>query len=127
MRDTSEGMIEIIDAVKSEEGCFAFISVPKKEQRRAFRFEITIAAYKAVRRILESRPLDRTPGLKYRYFWNGSMGGKTEQKILLGIRCEVGRDGKSIKFEVPHSLAANLKWFNEIETFDEAERFSVKI
>jgi hypothetical protein len=126
MRDTSEGMIEIIDAVKSEDGCFAFIAVPKKAQRRTFRFEITSAAYKAVRKILESRPLDIMPGLKYRYFWNGSMGGKTEQKISLGIRCEVGRDGKNINYEVPHNFAENLKWFNEIETFDEAEHLSIK-
>jgi hypothetical protein len=58
MGDTSEGMIEIIDAVKNEDGCFAFISVLKKVQGRVFCFEITLVAYEVISRILESRPFD---------------------------------------------------------------------
>ena len=121
MRDTSEGMIEFIKTLKSDDGYFFIISVPKKTEKKNFRFGVSPSTYKALRRILESRPLDKMPGLKYRYFWNGSMSKKTENKICLGIRCEVDGNGKSIDFEVPHTLAANLKWFSKIETFDEAE------
>lgn len=121
MRDSSKGMIEFIDALETDEGYFAIIAVPKNDLIKNCRFAVTHTAYKAIRKILGSRPLDTMPGLKYRYFWKGSMGGKTEQKIFLGIRCEVGKDSKSIDIEVPHYLAANLKWFNEMKTLDEAE------
>jgi hypothetical protein len=127
MRDTSEGMIEIIDAFQKDEGYFIIISVPKGLERKQFQFGVTPAAYRAVRRILQSRLLDSMPGLKYQYFWDGSMKGKTENKILLGVRCEVEQGGKSIDFEVPHSLAANLQWFNRIEAFVEAEAFKIEI
>jgi hypothetical protein len=125
MRDNSEGMIELIDVLKINEGYFLIISVSKKSQRKLFRFAVTVIAYRVLRKILESRPLDNMPGLKYRYFWNGSMGKKTANEILLGIRCEVGEDGKVFHFEVPQSLAANLMWFNEIKTFDEAQHLSI--
>lgn len=121
MCDSSKGMIEFIDALKTDEGYFAIIAVPKHDRIKNFRFAVTHTAYKAIRKILGSRPLDTMPGLKYRHFWKGSMGGKTEKKIFLGIRCEVDQDSKSIDIEVPHSLAANLKWFNELPTFDEAK------
>lgn len=132
MRDSSEGMIEIIDAVKSDGNYFAIISVPKKAQRRKFRFGVTLSAYRAIRRMLGTRPLDTMPGLKYRYFWTGStiwtgsMSGKTEKKIGLRIRCEVGKNGKSKDFEVPHSFAANLQWFAQLDTFNEAEHLHIE-
>jgi hypothetical protein len=113
MRDTSEGMIELINALKSDEGYFLIISVPKKSERKNFRFEVTFSDYRALRRILTSRLLETMPGVKYRYFWDGSMGGKTENKILLGIRCEVEQIGKRIDFE-------------KLETFDEAEYLNIE-
>jgi len=36
------------------------------------------------------------PGLKYRYYWGGSMDAKTESNIFIGIRVEV-EDGNSKK------------------------------
>ncbi|PZD73634.1 hypothetical protein C1752_01944 [Acaryochloris thomasi RCC1774] len=127
MRDSSEGMIELLNVSKKDEGYFLTISVPKNLQRRHFSFGVTSNTYSALCRIFDSRPLDRLTGLRYRYFWNGSTSGKIEINIFLGIRCEVGQDGKSIDFDVPHALAANLRWFHELEKFDEAEHLETKV
>lgn len=126
MRDTSEGMIEIVKAIKTDDGYFAIIEVPKEGKKETFRFGVSQYGYGAFRKILQSRLLDTMPGLKYRYFWDGSMGGKTETNIQVGIRCEVQQSGKIFHFEVPQDLAANLKWFNELASLDEAQHLKLE-
>jgi len=54
------------------------------------------------------------------------MSGETEPNIQMGIRCEVKDDGKSFDFEVPQDLALNLRWFNELESLDEAKHLKLE-
>lgn len=127
MRDTSEGMIEIIEAFKEGEGYFSIIEVPKEDRKEKFRFGVTQNGYKAIRKILQSRLLDTMPGLKYQHFWDGSMSRETEsKKIQLRIRCEVEGNGKTFYFEVPQDLASNLRWFNELKSLDEAKHLKLE-
>lgn len=126
MRDTSEGMIEIIEAFKEGEGYFSIIEVPKENKKERFRFSVTQNGYKTIRKILQSRVLDNMPGLKYKYFWDGSISRETEsKKIQLGIRCEIEGDGKTFYIEVPQDLASNLRWFKDIKSLDEAMHLKV--
>ncbi|MBN1435692.1 MAG: hypothetical protein JW936_01335 [Sedimentisphaerales bacterium] len=120
MRDNNKGMIELVHAFEKDDAYFCVVEVPKDSQRRKFQFGVTRAGYLALKRIFSSRPLTNMPGIKYRYFWNGSMGGKTENSIFFGIRCEAQKQAKSFDFEIPHSLAANLVWFSGLKDLDEA-------
>ncbi len=126
MRDTSEGMIEFIKTFKEGDNYFSIIEVPKDGKKEKFQFGVTEDGYRAIRRMLQSRLLDTMPGLQYRYFWDGSMNGKTGSTILMGIRCEVKDTGKSFDFEFPQDLASNLKWFNELESLDEAKHLKLE-
>lgn len=119
MRDTSDGMIEIIKVFEESDGYYSIIEIHIHSEKERLRFGVTQNSYKALRKILQSCPLDAMPGLIYRYFVDGSMGRKTENNIFIGIRCEVEGNGKSFDFEVPQELASNLKWFAELKSFDE--------
>ncbi len=127
MRDTSEGMIEFIDAINEGDGYFSIINVPKNNEKEQFRFGVSLKGYKALIKILQSRPLGTMPGLQCRYFWGGSMGGKTESNIFISIRVEIeGGNSKNIDYEVPQELASNIKWFSELGSFDEAAHLKNK-
>ena len=121
MRDTSDGMIEIIKVIEESDGYYSIIEIHIQNEKERLRFGVTQNSYKALRKILQSRPLDTMPGLNYRYFWDRSIGRKTEKNIFIGIRCEVEGKSKSFDFEVPQELASNLKWFAELKSFDEVE------
>jgi hypothetical protein len=130
MRDTNEGMIEIIEAFKEGDRYFAIVEVPKNREKEKFRFGITANGYRALKKIFQFRPFNTMPGMKYRYFYDGSMsiplGHNTDESIFLGIRCEIDIVGKSFDFQVPQDLASNLEWFSKLETFDEAEHLRIK-
>ena len=67
------------------------------------------------------------PGLKYCYFWDGSMGRRGDSAISLGIRCEVETKAKSFDFEIPEDLASNIQWFSKLKEFDDAKYLQVEI
>ncbi len=56
MRDTSEGMIEFIDAINEGDGYFSMVSVTKNNEKERFRFGVSLRGYKALIRGLRSRP-----------------------------------------------------------------------
>jgi len=126
MRDNSKGMIEILRVTEEDKKYFAYIKVPKDSVDKAiFKFGVSLKSYKSLKRILQSRPLDSMPGLKYQYFWSGSMSNKTERSIDLGIRCETNGTGKLFDYTVTHELASNLKWFTELSSLAEASHLKV--
>jgi len=126
MRDNSEGMIEIVDAFESDGEYFSIIEVPKDSRKSRFRFGVSRESYIALKKILSTRPLVDMPGTKYRYFWDGSMGGKGDKLIFLGIRCEAENEGKSFDFEIPQDLASNIKWFSDLKDLDEAKHLQLE-
>jgi len=127
MRDNSNGMIEFIDTFERDGSYFSIVGVPEGSSRARFQFGISKSGYLALSKILNSRPLIDIPGVKYRYFWDRSMGNKNESTISLGIRCEVENEGKSFDFQVPQDLASNLKWFSELKNLDDAKHLRLEI
>lgn len=119
-------MIELIDASQEGELYYCKVGIPQAGGRRCIRFGISRDSHAALRKILEARPFDTMPGLKYRFFWAQSMGGKSKTSIFIGVRCEAGKDGKKLDFEVPQDLAGNLKWLSELKSFDEVKHLEVE-
>lgn len=122
MRDNNEGMIEIIDAFKEGEDYFAIIEVTKNKLRQKFRFGITLLGYSSIKIILQSRPLGMMVGMQYKYFWSGTIGkSEKDHYASIDVRCEVLDKAKSFSFDIAENLVANLRWFKDLESFNDAE------
>lgn len=126
MRDNHKGMPEILDTFKEGEHYFGLISVEIDGIMKKFRFGVSRKGYLTLKNILQLRPFDTMPGLKYRYFLAGVSFRIVDRKIPefadfeVGIRIEQGNNGKTMTVESPKDLAQNLIWFNELKDFNEA-------
>jgi hypothetical protein len=120
MRDNHEGMPEIIDTFERDGSYFGIIGVEIDNIYKKFHFGVSYKSYLALKRILQLRPFDQMPGLKYKYFFSGSYY-KIEDTSDGGvyIRIEQGRNGKEVDVRVTKDLLANLVWVSEVKSFDE--------
>ena len=120
MRDSHEGMPEIIGALESDGQYFGAIGIERNGRHKRLRFGVSHAGYKALKKILQVRPFDTMPGLEHRYFYAGSVSTTNRSEIYkISVRVEQGRDAKNIDAEVPKDLAANLQWFAELKELQE--------
>lgn len=121
MRDNHEKMPEIIDASEGENYYLGVVEIEIDGIYRKFQFGVTRNSYLALKKILQLRPFDMMPGLKYRYFFAGSY-----HKIMdsadcgMDIRVEQDRNAAKKEVIVPKDLLANLIWFSKLASFDEA-------
>lgn len=116
MRDNSEDMLELVDALKIDGQYFAVIRIDDDENSNKYKFGVTEKGYGALKRILQTRPFDSMPGLKHKYFFNRSIGPDS-----IGVRIEVGDSGKEIDFDIPNDLSQNMVWFFKLDDMAEAE------
>lgn len=119
MRDNSEGFPEIGDAYERDGLFFGVIRVTLPTESAAFEFGVEQKGHASLRRILQFRPFDNVPGLRYRYYFTGTYGRKmTEaEPVRIHIRVECGTKGKKFEFDCPTSLASNLRWFLSLTDF----------
>jgi len=118
MRDNHDGLLEILDAFEKAGQYFGVVKVEIGGRSKQFRFGVSQAGYRALKRVLQLRPFDSLPGLKHRYFfagayWNGSEHG-------MSVRVEQGKNGKQVDALGTKDLLANLRWFSELKNFSEA-------
>ncbi len=121
MRDTHEGMPEIVDAFEKDGQYFGIVGIELGDTSRQFQFGVSLDGYRALRKILQLRPFDSMPGVKQKYFFARSYGkipGSSDYRT--DVRVEQGRDGKKTEVRVPKDLLSNLVWFSEIKDFSEA-------
>lgn len=120
MRDHSKNLnlTELISAFESEGHYFAVVGRIDNGVAKKFRFGILESGYAAMRKILETRPLDTMPGVKYRYYdarayCNGTTSNSNGQPMMW---VWIEMSGKSLMrgFDVPIELLANLVWFGEL-------------
>src|SRR4051812_22630587 len=116
MRDNHEGMIEFIDAYESDGHYFAVIG----HLSRTFQFGVSRSGYRTIRKAMQVRPFDMLPGLKYRYFYNGSHKAGVAESYSMTLRVELGRDATSVQVGIPKDLHANLLWFQRLQNVDDA-------
>jgi hypothetical protein len=122
VRDNSTGMPEIIDAYERDNQQFGAIRVDIADESVTLEFGIEDAGYEPLERILQSRPFAETPGVQHRYFFAGSASktGIGSDRCRFKVRIEGGRGAKGFDFEGPISLAANLIWFANLKTLEDA-------
>jgi len=122
MRDNSEGYLELLDADERDGLFFGVVRVRTNSETASLEFGVDRAGYLALRRIFETRPFGRMPGVKQRLYFTGSHSKEklSQQPIRIGIRIEEGKNGKNLEFACSLSLAKNLKWFLNLEDLQEA-------
>ena len=125
MRDNHEGMPEIIDAFEVDGQYFGVVRVEISGESRKFGFGVSQTGYRALKRVLQLRPLDSLPGLKHRYYFAAAYhkaGDSLEYEMK--VRVEQGKNGKQVATRGPKELLANLRWFMELKDFSEAAHLS---
>ena len=120
MRDNHDGMLEIIAAFEQDGHYFALVQLERDGKQKLFRFGVDRKGYLALKRVLQLRPFDQIPGIKYRYFYDHSaLRLDTNDYTIIRVRVEQGRDGKLLESEAPRSLDANLRWFSQLKDWSQ--------
>ena len=125
MRDNHDKLPEILKAFKENENFFCVVAMERAEQTKKFRFGISRESYLALKQLFEMRPFDQMPGILYRYFFVPKIQRSNDGYVMLPARVEQGKDGKEIKVKAPMELAANLKWFFELDDLSKADHLRV--
>jgi len=125
MRDTHESMPELLAAYERDGQYFGSVRITISGASRAFEFGVPFDGFRSLRRILQTRPFDQMPGIQYRYFIGGSIGPRAEDRAVVDIRIEQGRDGRLMDFEVPLLLARNFYWFKKLKNYEDASHLHV--
>jgi hypothetical protein len=125
MRDTHEGMPELVAAFERDAQYFASVRVTLAGDTRDIEFGVPAEEYRALHRILQTRPFDQLPGLRYRYFIVPSIARRGEDAAAIHVRIEQGGSGRQFPFGIPLSLARNLYWFAQLTEFSAAAHLQV--
>lgn len=88
MRDNHEGMPEFVNAIEKEGAYFGVIAAIEGEREKRFQFGLSLQGYRAPRRVLQDRPFDLMPGLRYRYFYAGSSKRHPEHRYTMSVRLD---------------------------------------
>ena len=125
MRDNHEGLPEIVDALEKDGQYFGFVQLERHGERGRFRFGVSREGYISLKQVLQLRPFDQMPGLKCRYFFVPGARRLSENRAMMTIRVEQGRDGKQVEIEALRDVVANLMWFYELEDWSKAAHLAV--
>jgi hypothetical protein len=122
MRDNHDKLPEILKAFEREGQFFCVVQLERAGETRSYRFGVSRDGYLAVKRLLELRPFDQMPGLLHRYFFVPAFRVREDAGLVeIAIRVEQGHHSKQVEVEAPRDLAANLKWFFELEDWSKAD------
>jgi len=125
MRDNHDGMPELLGAYEHDGHFFGAVAVTLGSECRHFEFGLPRSDYTALQRILQSRPFDQLPGLRYRYFISFAISRiPGTERAEVSIRVEQGRTSRHFDYEVPFSLASNLLWFARLKDFAAASHIN---
>jgi hypothetical protein len=125
MRDNHEGMPELIRAFEKDGHYFLIIEIDWEHQKKRYQFGVLRKNYLILQRILETRTFDMMPGLKYRYFYAGSSHPLDLSSASMFVRIELGRDAITREFEIPKELHANLLWFTQLKSIEDARYLEI--
>lgn len=125
MRDSHEGMPEILGVIEEDGRGFAVIELEKEKRRQRYRFGVTQEGFSALKSLLQLRPFDQMPGVAYRFFFVIGIRSKASGKSGMTIRVELDRIGKQLDMEAPLELIANLEWFRQLTDWNSAEHLAM--
>ena len=127
MRDNHEKMPEILDALQEGEHYFGLVQLERLGEEKRFRFGVSRDGYLALKRALQLRLFDQAPGVRCRYFFVPSVRRLDDERVMMTVRAEQGRDGKQFETEASRDVVANLMWFYELDDFSKAEHLAVAV
>jgi hypothetical protein len=121
MRDTNEGMVELLGATKIDSafGCEAVIQLNGEDLR--LRFNVSERGYMLLKKLISFQPFESVTAGKYRYYSTGSYRRKDEVNALAGIRVEQGTRHKQFELELPLLLVVNLRWLQQVTERQQVE------
>lgn len=117
MRGDYRNHPEIVDAYRRGDLCFAAIALSRGGTQRVFELGISKASYSSLKCVLQTRPFDTMPGVKYRYSFLPIYSRNPGDTATCDVYIEQGQDGRGFGFELPKELIANLLWFDEMQSF----------
>jgi hypothetical protein len=121
MRDTSEGMPEIVDALEQDSKFVGIVRVKFGDTSKQFQFGISLDGYRALKKMLQLRPFDAMPGVGQKYYLARSYSqipGSSD--CIAVVRVVQSKDGRQPEVRVPRDLLSNLLWFAELRNPAEA-------
>ena len=114
MRDSNDGMIEIVDSIKKDDSYFSIIRISFGNEILMLRFGITADDYSRLKNIVTFRPFENLGAGNYRYYFANSYSrGDIVSKI--SVRVEQSKQHKQFEFPVGNGYVANLLWFGQIK------------
>jgi hypothetical protein len=118
MRDNHDGYPELVDAYERDGLYFGAVRVTLSDETAAFEFGVEKRGYFSLRRIFQSCPFE--PRGQYRYFFSGRFSKKdlSSDIVTFGVRIEQCATGKTLDFDGPESLVANLLWFKSLNNLE---------
>ena len=122
MRDNHDGYPEIVNSYEREGQYFGAVRLILMDGSPTVEFGVTEAGHAALKRILNARPFDAMPGLRYRYYFTGSFIGATrpgQDVFAFDVRIEQDTTAKKFQFSGPKTLLSNLLWFSELKSVDQ--------
>jgi hypothetical protein len=125
VRDNHVGMPEFIDAFEKDGQYFGVIAAIDGDKERRFQFALSLQGYRALRKVMQDRPFDLMPGLRYRYFYAGSSKRSPAERYTMSVRIQLERDARQKEFDIPKDLHANLLWFTLLESLEAAEHLEI--
>ena len=116
-----KGCRRLLDAFEKGGRYFGLIGIRISGKSKRFRFGVTQAGYRGLKRVLQLHPFDSLPGLKHCYYFAEAFWSLEDSSGCgMKVRIEQGKNGKQVDVHVPKDLLSNLRWFAELKDFSEA-------
>jgi hypothetical protein len=123
MRNTSEGMVEIIGSAKIAPGSYSCETIAKIDNDfTRIRFGVNEIGYMFLKKIFSFQPFEKVTAGNYRYYFSGTYRQLGNEQVFASIRVEQGQRHKQFEMELTRPLVANLTWLGGIKSKDEVSQ-----
>lgn len=124
MRDTSKGMIELLNVSKADNIYSSLIRHKILGETLNLRFGIDPIDYLHLKRISEFRPFENTGVAPYRYFLALSYRSYPDNNDLayITVRVEQLDQHKQYEFKISKKYIANILWFKSLTDTKQIEQ-----
>ena len=128
MRDTNEGMIELLGVSDNDNIYSSVIKLKISNEELNLRFGIECSDYARLKSILQYRPFENTGVAPYRYFFSLSYGKKPEKEGLgfIKVRVEQLDRHKEYEFCLSVRYISNILWFRSLKDKSKIEQMIEK-
>jgi hypothetical protein len=121
VRDNHAGLPEILETFERDENYFGVIQIGDDDNLMAFEFGVDARGYRALRRVLETRPFQTLGAGSCRFYFVPAVRQLPDSgDVEFTVRVEQGKDGRQFEFRGPLSLVEHLMWFFQLKDLSSA-------